>query len=314
MAMKLALLLAVVAAAKDVPTVDIGKDAKGAAVALPLVGAGTWEYNNSVAYESLCSAFKAGYTMLDTANIYGNEAGVGRAIKDCWTRPRSELFVMTKVPGGLNFTATLAAHEDNMKLLQLDYVDHLMTHFPSNFDGSHASKADRQTTWKALEKIYASGAARSIGVSHYCAKHIEDVMEIAKVTPSINQVEYHVGSGDVDDVIPTCEKYGIHFMSFSPLCGPCNNTAADNLITGDLVSKVAAHYDGVSGAQVSLRYIVQQALEHPTYFAGVIPKSNDPAHLASNLDVFGFELSKADMALLAAATLPAPTPGDCDVP
>ena len=111
-----------------------------------------------------------------------------------------------------------------------------------------------------------------------------------------------------------CEKYGIHFMSFSPLCGPCNNTAADNLITGDLVSKVAAHYDGVSGAQVSLRYIVQQALEHPTYFAGVIPKSNDPAHLASNLDVFGFELSKADMALLAAATLPAPTPGDCDVP
>ncbi|KAH8080447.1 oxidoreductase [Aureococcus anophagefferens] len=281
MAMKLA-LLAVVAAAKDVPMVDIGKDAKGAAVALPLVGAGTWEYNNSVAYESLCSAFKAGYTMLDTANIYGNEAGVGRAIKDCWTRPRSELFVMTKVPGGLNFTATLAAHEDNMKLLQLDYVDHLMTHFP-------------------------------IGVSHYCAKHIEDVMEIAKVTPSINQVEYHVGSGDVDDVIPTCEKRGIHFMSFSPLCGPCNNTAGDNLITGDLVSKVAAHYDGVSGAQVSLRYIVQ-ALEHPTYFAGVIPKSNDPAHLASNLDVFGFELSKADMALLAAATLPAPTPGDCDVP
>ncbi|KAH8055718.1 oxidoreductase [Aureococcus anophagefferens] len=262
MAMKLA-LLAVVAAAKDVPMVDIGKDAKGAAVALPLVGAGTWEYNNSVAYESLCSAFKAGYTMLDTANIYGNEAGVGRAIKDCWTRPRSELFVMTKVPGGLNFTATLAAHEDNMKLLQLDYVDHLMTHFPSNFDGSHASKADRQTTWKALEKIYVGRGAEHRREPLLREAH-RDVMEIAKVTPSINQVEYHVGSGDVDDVIPTCEKYGIHFMSFSPLCGPCNNTAGDNLITGDLVSKVAAHYDGVSGAQVSLRYIVQQALEHPT--------------------------------------------------
>jgi diketogulonate reductase-like aldo/keto reductase len=308
------LLLAAGALAADVPTVKIGLDSQKQPVLLPLVGAGTWEYNNSVAYDSLCAAFKAGYTMLDTANIYGNEAGVGKAIKDCWTRPRSELFVMTKVPGGLNASATIAAHEENMKLLQLDYVDHLMTHFPSNFDGSHASPKDRQVTWKALEQIYKTGAARSIGVSHYCAKHIEDVMAIATITPSINQVEYHVGSGDVDDVIPTCQKYGIHFMSFSPLCGPCNNTAGDNLITGNLVEKVAAHYDGVSGAQVALRYIVQQALDPKNSFAGVIPKSNDPEHLASNLDLFGFDLSDADMALLKAATLPAPTPGDCDVP
>lgn len=245
--------------------------------------------------------------------------GVGKAIADCWTRPRSDLFVMTKVPGGLDAAGTAAAHQQNLKQLGLTYVDHLMTHFPSAFpleNGTipNASKADRQREWKALEAIYKTGEARSIGVSHYCSQHIEDIMEVATVTPSVDQIEYHVGSGDVDDVMPTLEKYGIHFMSYSPLCGPCNNTKENNLINGDLVTSVAANYPGVSGAQVALRFIVQQALEKPNLMAGVIPKSNDVYHLAGNIDLFGFELSKQDMKRLHGATEPAPTPGDCQIP
>ena len=302
----------------DVPTVVIGEDWKKNPVKLPVVGAGTWEYNSTEAYNSLCSAFKLGYQMVDTANMYGNQVGVGKAIKDCWTRPRSELFVMTKIPGGLGAAGVRAAHAQNLAELQLDYVDHEMTHFPSAFplaNGSipNASKADRQAEWLALEAIYKTGEARSIGVSHYCSNHIEDVMEVATVTPSIDQIEYHVGSGDVDAVMPTLNKYGIHFMSFSPLCGPCNNTKADNLIDGDLVSSIAAQYPGVTGAQVSLRFIVQQALTTPN-FAGVIPKSDDVYHLAGNIDLFEFELSDADMAKLKKATEPAPTPGDCSIP
>jgi diketogulonate reductase-like aldo/keto reductase len=302
----------------DVPTVVLGVDWQKQDVKLPVVGAGTWEYNSTEAYSSLCSAFKLGYQMVDTANMYGNQVGVGKAIKDCWTRPRSELFVMTKVPGGLGAAGVAAAHKQNLAELQLDYVDHLMTHFPSAFplaNGTipNASKASRQEEWRALEAIYATGEARSIGVSHYCSQHIEDVMEIATVKPSVDQIEYHVGSGDVDAVMPTLDKYGIHFMSFSPLCGPCNNTKQNNLINGDLVSEIAAQYPGVTGAQVSLRFIVQQALTKPN-FAGVIPKSDDVYHLAGNIDLFEFELSDADMARLHAATEPKPTPGDCQIP
>ena len=134
---------------------------------------------------------------------------------------------------------------------------------------------------------------------------------MATVTPSINQVEFHVGSGDVDGVIEKCKQSNITFMSFSPLCGPCQYDPADSLVNGELVTSIANKYN-VSGSQVSLRFIVQQALEG-SYMGGVIPKSNDPKHIASNVDLFSFELSDEDMAMLFAATQPAAEAGDCEV-
>lgn len=142
-------------------------------------------------------------------------------------------------------------------------------------------------------------------MSHYCSKHIDDVLAVATVKPSVNQVEYHVGSQDIDDVIAKCKQEGIHFMSFSPLCGPCDYKPEDSLITGDLVTSIGAKY-GKSGSQVALRFIVQQEF-------AVIPKSANPEHLASNMDLFDFELSDEDMAALSAATKPPAEGGDCDV-
>lgn len=311
--MKVISTIAILPIVKAIPSITIAQDVHGKDVVMPLVGAGTWQYNDSVAYDSVCQAFAAGYNYVDTANGYGNQKGVGRAIKDCWKKPREELFVMTKIPGGLNTSEVEAAHRENMKQLQLDYVDHLMTHFPGDWEATPArsSPQRRQEEWRALEKIYKSGEARSIGVSHYCTRHIDDVLAIATVRPSINQVEYHVGSQDVDDVMGKCTKEGIFFQSFSPLCGPCDYKPKDSLINGELVSSIAAKHN-VSGSQVSLRYIVQQALEGK-YIAGVIPKSDNPQHLASNIDLFDFNLTAAEMAQLAAATQPAPEAGDCDV-
>jgi len=308
-----ALALTALASGKTIPTVTLGKDVHGVDVNMPLVGAGTWQYNDTVAYESVCKSFDAGYTFVDTANGYGNQRGVGMAIRDCWNYSREELFVMTKIPGGLNTTETLAAHDDNLAQLGLNYVDHLMTHFPSDWDASsdRATPERRQEEWRALEAIYNAGQARSIGVSHYCSNHIDDVLKVATVRPSINQVEYHVGSGDVDEVIAKCETEKIFFMSYSALCGPCEYEPEDSLINGKLVSSVAAKHN-VSGSQVSLRYVVQQALAGK-YIAGVIPKSNNAKHIASNSDIFGFELSEEDMQLLAAASQPAGEAGDCDV-
>jgi len=299
----------------DVPYVTIGVDSSGVQVQLPLVGAGTWQYNDTIAYQSVCQAFEAGYTFVDTAFGYGNQKGVGKAIADCWTRPREELFVMTKIKGGLTAHQVHAAHQQNLWELRLDYVDHLMTHYPADWSQSpdKSSPEARQVEWLALEAIYKTGQARSIGLSHYCPRHIDDVMQVATVNPSINQVEYHVGSGDIDGVMQKCRENSIFFMSFSPLCGPCSYESQDSLIHGELVTEIASKYN-VTGSQVSLRFIVQQALVKGSYVGGVIPKSNDLQHIRSNLDVFDFELSQDDMYSLGAATLPAAEGGDCNVP
>jgi diketogulonate reductase-like aldo/keto reductase len=224
-----------------------------------------------------------------------------------WTGLLCTLF-RTKIPGGLTHQQALGAHHENMLELNLEYVDHLMTHYPADWDATPAasSKARRQEEWQALEEIYYSGKARSIGISHFCSRHIDDIMEIATITPSINQVEYHVGSGDVDDVLETCRQYNITFMSFSPLCGPCQyeNKTHDSLITGDLVTEIGHKHD-VSGAQVSLRFIVQQALANNSVMGAVIPKSNQMEHIRSNMDLFSFQLDDNDMDRLHEATKPA---------
>ena len=298
----------------SIPVKYIGHDVHGWPVCMPLLGAGTWEYNDTIAYQSLCKAFDAGIHFVDTAFGYNNQRGVGKAIAECYKGRRQDLFVMTKIPGGLTFHQTLAAHHQNMFALNLEYVDHLMTHFPSDWNVMNASKAMRQEEWRALEEIYYSGKVRSIGVSHYCSKHIADILEIATVIPSINQVEYHVGSQDVDNVIETCRQNNITFMSFSPLCGPCSNfDRSDSLIDGTLVTTIGNKYN-VSGSQVSLRFIVQQALEDNSVFGGVIPKSNNIEHIRSNLNIFSFVLSDDDMLLLKQALKPAGEGGDCNVP
>jgi diketogulonate reductase-like aldo/keto reductase len=191
-------------------------------------------------------------------------------------------------------------------------VDHLMVHYPADWAETRTGKEQRQIEWQALEDIYSSGQARSVGVSHYCSAHIDDIYEIATVPISINQVEYHVGSGDVDQVYETCLRRNITFMSFSPLCGPCSIDANDSLISGTLVTEIAQSYN-VSGAQVSLRFIVQQALMPGSAVGGVIPKSNNLEHIRSNMDLFSFELSDHDMERLRNATKPAAEGGDCDV-
>ena len=313
----LALLrLTVVGGAETFASIPIGKDIFGETVELPLVGAGTWQYNDTIAYQSLCKAFDAGYRLVDTAYGYRNQKGVGMAIKDCWHGNRKDLFVLTKIPGGLSREEVLAAHQQNLWELQLDYVDHVMTHFPSDWDESpdRATSVRRQETWLALEEIYFRGQARSIGVSHYCESHIDDVLDVATIMPSLNQVEYHVGSGDVDSVIRKCRAFNITFMSFSPLCGPCQlDSPDDSLIHGKLVSEIAQNYPGKMGSQVALRFIVQQALVDGSYIGGVIPKSNNLDHIRSNMNIFDFNLSDEDMDRLKAANKPSAEGGDCEV-
>jgi diketogulonate reductase-like aldo/keto reductase len=288
-----------------VPTIELEPG-----VFFPMVGLGTWQYNDSQAEAAVALALNLGYTMFDTANVYGNQEGIGRALKAS-PRLRSSYFITTKINGGLNFDDATAALNQNIQQLGVDYVDLTLTHFPADWDG-HGGKAMRQAGWKALEAFKKAGKTKSIGVSHYCKSHMLDILEINTTAIALNQVEYHIGMLPWGDNATDYKDYdhsiGVTYMSFSTLCGPCGT---DELINGPLVTGIGAKYNK-TGAQVSLKWAVQQGIP-------VVPKSSDPAHLAENIDLFnGWRLSADDMQTLNAQKSPPPAmhlqppaSGDC---
>jgi diketogulonate reductase-like aldo/keto reductase len=200
--------------------------------------------------------------------------------------------------------------------LNLSYVDLMLVHFPATMDEKGAGGPDgRRTSWKALEDFAKAGKARAIGVSHYCPRHLEDILPTATVPVALNQVEYHVGMGSAgplgDDGRQFMDSVGVKFMSFSPLCGPCPKPDNRELITGKLVNSIGAKHNK-TGAQVALRWLVQQGIP-------VIPKSANALHLRENLDLFSFELSQNEMLQLTMAKTPGTaggpdgTSGDCPI-
>jgi len=275
---------------------------------MPLLGVGTWLYNSSVAQSAVTNAFEVGYRHVDTAAVYQNQVGVGQALKTADVE-RDEYFVTSKIAGGLNASATAAAADECLKELGLKYVDLMLIHFPADF-GKNGSKKERQEEWLALEAWAKSGKARAIGVSHYCRRQLDDVLEVATLPVAVNQVQYHVGMGSAGPLVTDDRDYmrekGVLYQSFSPLCGPCDPPDNKELITGKLVTEIGAAH-GKSGAQVALRWLVQQGIP-------VIPKSKVPSHLKANADIFDFELTAEEMTRLTQATSPAvgggPSAGD----
>ena len=161
-------------------------------IKMPLVGLGTWLYNSSVAEAAVVDAFHVGYRHVDTALGYGNHAGVGAGLKaasKALSLTRGDYFVTTKVPGGLNRSATAAALELSLQELQLEQVDLVLLHWPAK------GAAARQQQWLALEEFARQGKVRAIGVSHYCRQHLDDVLAVATMPVALNQVQYHVGMG-----------------------------------------------------------------------------------------------------------------------
>jgi diketogulonate reductase-like aldo/keto reductase len=301
------LLIAAVAHSQK-PTIPIR--ALHGSIEMPLAGTGTWLYNDSQAEYTVGEALKLGVRLIDTANTYGNQVGVGKAIKASGIN-RKELFITSKVPGGLDYQDTTAAAEQNLQQLGVDYVDLLLVHFPCSMTNppKNCTKAARQTTWHALEAQVFTGKARAIGVSHYCQKQLEDILEIATVPIAANQEEWHVGMGtDPSGVVSFCKQHGISYQSFSPLCGPCGNQSSV-LIDGPLVTKIGKKH-GKSGPQVALKWLVQQG-------SPVIPKSHNVEHIQQDFDVLSWSLSHAEMAELSTSTSPPsiePVSGDCQLP
>lgn len=241
-------------------------------VKMPWFGLGVFKVQEgSEVVESVKAALRNGYKSIDTAAVYGNEEGVGQAIKEAGV-PREELFITTKVwNADQGYETTLQAFETSMDKLGLEYLDLYLIHWPV------AGKY--KETWKALEKLYKDGRVRAIGVSNFHVHHLKDLMADAETKPMVNQVEYHPHLAQTE-LLQFCKAEGIQMEAWSPL-------KQGELLTEPTIVEIAEKH-GKSPAQVILRWDLQNEVV-------TIPKSIKEHRIIQNADIFDFELSAQDM-------------------
>jgi diketogulonate reductase-like aldo/keto reductase len=242
---------------------------------IPQAGLGTWKITDeAVLHEAFSAAAKAGYRHFDTAQAYGNEHIIGEAWRGSGIN-RKDLFITTKI-GVVNFGHSRTKHsfEESLKNLRTDYVDLLLLHFPVPLL--------RKGSWKALEEIHKAGRAKSIGVSNYTVRHLEELKGYAKTMPAVNQVELHVFLQQ-PELIDYCRQHDITVEAYSPL--------AHGAPMDDKTISAIAEKHGKTYAQIMLRWCVQKSLV-------VIPKSTHAARIRENAGIFEFKLDDDDMAQL----------------
>lgn len=254
-------------------------------VKIPKIGFGTWQIpEGDEAYKSVAHALKVGYTHVDTAQIYGNEVSVGRAIADSGLA-REDIFLTTKVWNDKHdYDLAKASIEESLTKLGVDYVDLLLIHWPNPkaLRENDGWKAGNAGAWKAMEEAYKAGKVRAIGVSNFMIHHLEALFETAEIKPHVNQVLLAPGCPQ-NDLVAFCEQHGILLEAYSPL-------GTGTIFGNDLAQEIAAA-NGKSVAQVALRWSLQKGFLP-------LPKSVTPANIEANLDIFDFELSAEDMAKL----------------
>ncbi len=239
-------------------------------VQVPQVGFGVFQVPAEETQRAVETALEAGYRHIDTASAYRNEDGVGAALRAVGL-PREDVFVTTKVRNqDQGFEEALAAADASSRALGLDVVDLLLIHWPV------PSKDRYVDTWRALEKLYAQGAVRAIGVSNFLPEHLERLRAETEVAPAVNQVEVHPGFQN-RAVTEASQRAGLAVEAYSPL----GQGAA---LGKPAVTRIAEALS-VSPAQVVLRWHVQRGRI-------VIPKSVTPERIAANIDLFGFELDE----------------------
>ncbi len=253
--------------------------------AMPAVGFGTYPLRGDDGYAALRSALDKGYRLLDSAVNYRNEEEVGRAAREFLAEsgvPRDELTVQTKLPGRHHdYKLAIQAGHDSLALLGLDRIDMLLIHWPNPITNKF------RDAWRALVDLQKQGVARSIGVSNFAAEHLAAIIEDSGVTPAVNQIELHPYFTQAE-MRAEHARLGIVTQSWSPL-GKGNSAATAPAVT----DAAAAH--GVTAAQAILRWQIQ--LDNVP-----LPKSATPARQAENLDVFGFDLTDAEVAAISALT------------
>lgn len=244
---------------------------------MPMVGFGVYQVSDEDTEKAVLAALKAGYRLLDTAAVYGNEAGVGRAIKASGI-PREEIFVTTKlwIQRENGYENTKRALEDSLTRLGLDYVDLYLMHQPFG---------DVHEQWRAMEDLYKAGKARAIGVSNFHMDRLMDLITCHEIVPAVNQIETHPFY-QRDAEIAFHKELGILQQAWAPLA-----EGKFEIFSNPILTQIAQKH-GKSVAQVILRWLNQRGV-------AIIPKSVKVERMLENREIFDFTLDEQDLAQIA---------------
>lgn len=244
-------------------------------VEMPYFGLGTYQADNDQeVVDAVKFALDHGYRHIDTAAVYKNEEGVGKAIKESAVA-REEIFLTTKVwNSDQGYESTMKAFEASLERLATDYVDLYLVHWPV--------KQKYKDTWRALEELYKQNRIRAIGVSNFLQHHLEDLLQSAEIVPMVNQMEFHPYLVQ-QDLLNFCTDKGIQYEAWSPFL---QGKLFELDITKDLEEKYSK-----SAAQIVLRWNLQKGVV-------TIPKSVHKNRITSNSEIFDFELNDDEVAYL----------------
>jgi 2,5-diketo-D-gluconate reductase A len=246
---------------------------------MPQLGYGVFQVPNDEVVKPVLAALQAGYRSIDTAAVYGNEEGVGKAVAESGL-DRAELFITTKLWNeNQGYDSTLKAFDESLTKLGLDYVDLYLIHWPL------PAKDKYVETWKAFQELHADGRAKAIGVSNFQIAHLRRLFEETDVVPAVNQIELHPNLTQ-PQLRAFHAEHGIATEAWSPL------GRNSGLLDDATLSSLAEKYDK-SAAQIVLRWHLQ--LGNVT-----IPKSATPSRIKENIEVFDFELADDDVAAISA--------------
>lgn len=245
-------------------------------VEMPQMGYGVYQVSPAECERCVADALSVGYRMIDTAQAYHNEEGVGNAVRKSGIG-RKEIFLVSKVwISNYGYEKAKASIDESLRKLQTDYIDLMLLHQPF---------CDRYGAYRALENAYREGKLRAIGVSNFYPDHLIDLASNVEIPPMVNQVETHVFDQQVSARM-YMEEYGCHIMSWGPFAEGRNNFFTNPVLVG-----IGKKY-GKSAAQVALRWLIQRGVI-------IIPKSVHVERMEQNFDIFDFELSEEDMKEIA---------------
>ncbi len=246
-------------------------------VVMPQIGYGVYQVTPEECERCVTDALRVGYRMVDTAQVYHNEEGVGAAVKKSGI-PRDELFLVSKVwISNYGYEKAKASIDESLRKLGTDYIDLMLLHQPF---------CDRYGAYRALEAAYKEGKVRAIGVSNFYPDHFIDLASNVEIIPAVNQIEAHVFDQQIE-AQGYMKEFGTYMMAWAPLAEGRNN-----FFTNPVLENIGKKY-GKSVAQVALRWLIQRDVI-------IIPKSVHVERMQQNLDIFDFELSQEDMAAIAA--------------
>ena len=250
-------------------------------VLMPILGYGVFQIADHEQCEKcVLDAVETGYRLIDTAQGYGNETAVGKAVKKCGV-PREEMFITTKLwISTFGYENAKKSIQGSLERLQLDYLDLLLIHHPFN---------DYYGTYRAMEEFYKAGKLRAIGVSNFYPDRLIDLIKFNEIVPAVNQVETHPFNQQVK-AREIMQKHGVQIQGWAPFAEGRNDLFSDETlkIIGDKYKK--------SNAQVSIRFLIQKGVS-------VIPKTVNKNRMIENMDVFDFELTEEDINKIEAMDL-----------